>query len=169
MKIHEYQAKQILQEFGIPVPFGHVASTPDEAEKIAQKINGKVVLKAQIHAGGRGKAGGVRFATEPVGARTLCREMLARRLVTPQTGPDGVSVRKVLVEKALDVSKEFYLAVTLNRSMAAPVVLASESGGMEIETLLTSHPKKIHHFPVDPAVGGGPRHMGECYCNGPKF
>jgi succinyl-CoA synthetase beta subunit len=153
MKIHEYQAKEILQEFGIPVPFGYVASNPEDAEKIARKIIGKVVVKAQIHAGGRGKGGGVRFASNPLGAKTLARELIGTRLKTPQTGPEGVVVRKVMIERALEIHKEYYLAVTLDRSTALPVMLISEAGGMDIEELAASHPQKIFRFTVDPCIG----------------
>jgi succinyl-CoA synthetase beta subunit len=153
MKIHEYQAKQILQEFGIPVPFGYVASNPEDAEKIARKIIGKVVVKAQVHAGARGKGGGILFASNPLGAKTLTKELLGSRLKTPQTGASGAEVRKVLVERALEIHKEFYLAVTLDRSKALPVILASEAGGMDIEELAASHPHKIFRFPVDPSIG----------------
>jgi succinyl-CoA synthetase beta subunit len=153
MKIHEYQAKQILQEFGIPIPFGHAASTPDEAELIAKKIIGKVVVKAQVHAGGRGKGDGICFAENPMEARALADKLLGKRLVTSQTGPGGAEVSKVLVERALPVHRELYLAVTLDRSRAVPVILASEAGGMDIEELAAEHPQKISRVFIDPALG----------------
>jgi succinyl-CoA synthetase beta subunit len=153
MKLHEYQAKLILQEFGVPVPFGHPAATPETAEKIAEKITGKVVIKAQIHAGGRGKAGGVMMAEGPSEARSVAGKLIGKSLVTPQTGPEGTVVHQVLVERALPVHRELYLAITLDREAACPVVLASEAGGMEIEELAARHPQKIHRFPIDTALG----------------
>ncbi len=156
MKIHEYQAKQILQEFGIPVPFGYVASTPEEAELIAKKIIGKVAVKAQIHAGGRGKVDGIHFAENPIGTKALAEKLLGSRLVTPQTGPGGAEVRKVLVERALEIHRELYLAVTMDRNRAMAVILASEAGGMEIEELAAESPHKICRVFIDPALGVRP-------------
>ncbi|NOY53627.1 MAG: ADP-forming succinate--CoA ligase subunit beta [Deltaproteobacteria bacterium] len=153
MKIHEYQAKEILQEFGVPVPFGHSAATPEMAEKIAERITGRVAVKAQVHAGGRGKGGGIRLAEDAAGAGRIAGELLGQNLVTPQTGPEGVRVREVLVERAMEIHRELYLAITLDREPALPVILASEAGGMEIEELAARHPRKIHRFMIDPALG----------------
>ncbi len=159
MKLHEYQAKRILQEFGVPVPFGHEASSPDEAERIARKIGGPSVIKAQVHAGGRGKGGGVRVAGDPPEAGIQASRLLGSRLMTPQTGPEGIEVRKVLVERSVSIQKELYLAVTVDRDRAVPVVLASDSGGMEIEELAARAPGRIHRFSVDPALGLRPYHV----------
>jgi len=153
MKIHEYQAKAILHDFGVPVPFGHPATTPELAEKIAEKITGRVVVKAQIHAGGRGKGGGVRLAEDASEAKKIAGELLGQKLVTPQTGPEGSLVRQVLVERALEIHRELYLAITLDRETASPVVLASAAGGVDIEELAHLHPQKIHRFFIDTALG----------------
>ena len=133
MKVHEYQAKSILARYGVAVPRGEVADSPEGAREIAKRLGGSAVVKAQIHAGGRGKGGGIRVARDPEQAFEHARAILGMTLVTPQTGPAGRVVRKVLVEEALDLDRELYLGVTLDRSRALPVVIASRSGGMEIE------------------------------------
>jgi succinyl-CoA synthetase beta subunit len=153
MKIHEYQAKDILREFGVPVPRGEVAGTPAEARAIAERLGGRVVVKAQVHAGGRGKAGGVKVADDPAGAEAAARQILGMRLRTPQTPPDGITVLKVLVEEASAIATELYLAVTLDRSRSAHVVMASQAGGMDIEEVAATEPEKIVREWADPALG----------------
>ena len=143
MKIHEYQAKAMLREGGVPVPAGEVADTPAAARAIAERLGGRVVVKAQVHAGGRGKAGGIKIADDPGGAEAAARAILGMRLKTPQTPPEGIEVRKVLVEEASSVARELYLSVTLDRARASHVVMASEAGGMEIEEVAARHPEKI--------------------------
>lgn len=154
MKIHEYQAKEILKQFGIPVPHGGVAQTPGEAREIARQIGaGKTMVKAQIHAGGRGKVGGIKDASSPEEVETVAEEMIGMRLVTAQTGPEGKKVRKVLVEEGLGIEKEFYLGVVLDRARACPVFMASGQGGMEIERIATETPGRVLMEHVDPSVG----------------
>ena len=153
MKIHEYQAKQILARFGVAVPRGEVAETPDEARAAAEHLGGTVVVKAQIHAGGRGKAGGVKLAASPDEAERLAREMLGKKLITAQTGPEGRLVRRLLVEEGLAVEREFYLGAVLDRATARPAFIASSEGGVEIEAVAAEHPEKILNEAVDPAVG----------------
>ncbi len=156
MKIHEYQAKEIAAKYGIPVPKGGVASTPQEARKLAQELGGRVVVKAQVHAGGRGKAGGVKIANSPQEAEQIAASLLGRRLVTHQTGPAGVPVRRVLVEEAMQTKKELYLGIVIDSAAHMPVVMASESGGMEIEEVAATTPEKILMVHVDPATGFQP-------------
>ena len=153
MKIHEYQAKQILARFGVQVPRGELAETPDEARAAAEHLGGTVVVKAQIHAGGRGKAGGVKLAASPDEAERLAREMLGKKLITAQTGPEGRLVRRLLVEEGLAVEREFYLGAVLDRATARPAFIASSEGGVEIEAVAAEHPEKILNEAVDPAVG----------------
>jgi len=153
MKIHEYQAKQILARFGVQVPRGELAETPDEARAAVEHLGGTVVVKAQIHAGGRGKAGGVKLAASPDEAERLAREMLGKKLITSQTGPEGSLVRRLLVEEGLAVEREFYLGVALDRAAARPAFMASSEGGVEIEVVAAEHPEKILNEAVDPAVG----------------
>jgi succinyl-CoA synthetase beta subunit len=153
MKIHEYQAKQILTQFGVTTPRGDVAYTPEEARGVAEKLGGTVVVKAQIHAGGRGKAGGVKIAKNPKEAERLAHEMLGKKLVTPQTGPEGRVVRRVLIEEGLDIARELYLGLVIDRAAARPVVMASSEGGVEIEIVAAEHPEKILKEYIDPAVG----------------
>ncbi|MGH7478535.1 MAG: ADP-forming succinate--CoA ligase subunit beta [Candidatus Methylomirabilales bacterium] len=153
MKIHEYQAKAILREGGVPVPAGEVADTPAAARAIAERLGGRVVVKAQVHAGGRGKAGGIKIADDPGGAEAAARAILGMRLKTPQTPPEGIEVRKVLVEEASSVARELYLSVTLDRARASHVVMASEAGGMEIEEVAARHPEKIIREWAHPALG----------------
>ncbi len=153
MKIHEYQAKAILREFGVPVPAGEVADTAAAARAIAKKLGRPVVVKAQIHAGGRGKAGGIKLADDPAGAEAAARQILGMRLKTPQTPAEGIEVKRVLVEEASPIRQELYLSVTLDRAKAAPVVMASEAGGMEIEEVAAKSPEKILREWADPAIG----------------
>jgi len=153
MKVHEYQAKALLARYGVAVPRGEVAGTADEAREIAKKLGGPVVVKAQIHAGGRGKGGGIRIARDPDEAFEHARAILGMTLVTPQTGPAGRLVRKVLVEEALDLDRELYLGVTLDRSRALPMVIASRSGGMEIEEVAARDPSAVLREAVDPSLG----------------
>ncbi len=156
MKIHEYQAKQILARFGVSVPRGEVGATPKEARAIAQRLGGSVVVKAQIHAGGRGKAGGVKRARDAPEAERLTAAMLGKTLVTPQTGPEGRVVRRVLVEEGVEIEREFYLGLVVDRARARPVFMASSEGGVEIEIVAAEHPEKIIKEPVDPALGFQP-------------
>ena len=153
MKIHEYQAKALLSEFGIPVPEGGVAATPAEAKKIAAELGGKVVIKAQVYAGGRGKAGGIKVANTPEEAEKLAGEILGTRLVTHQTTAEGVPVSKVLVEKAVDVKRELYLSIIVDNVSRMPVMMASEAGGMDIEEVARISPEKVLKVYVDQAAG----------------
>ena len=153
MKIHEYQAKKILHQYQVAVPGGHVATTADQAERMAAELGGKVVIKAQIHAGGRGKGGGVKLAASPAEARQAASEILGMQLVTHQTGPEGQKVKQGLVEKASDIERELYLGITLDRTQSKLVVMASQEGGMEIEEVAAETPEKILKETVDPAVG----------------
>ena len=153
MKIHEYQAKKILRQYQVAVPSGSVATTADQAERVATELGGKVVVKAQIHAGGRGKGGGVKLAASPAEARQAASEILGMQLVTHQTGPEGQKVKQVLVERASDIEREFYLGITLDRAQSKPVVMASREGGVEIEEVAAATPEKILKETVDPAVG----------------
>ena len=158
MKIHEYQAKNILREYNIPVPRGEVADTPEKAKDIASSLKTRVVIKAQIHAGGRGKGGGVRLAQSPEDAFAAAKDILGMNLVTHQTGPEGKLVRKVLVEEAPEIKKELYLSVVVDRSREREclVFMASEAGGMEIEEVARATPEKIIKAVVQPAVGFSP-------------
>src|SRR5215475_3154124 len=153
MKIHEYQAKAMLREFGVPVPNGDVAATPGEIRLIADRLRGRVVVKAQVHAGGRGKAGGVKLADDPSGAETAAGQILGMMLKTPQTPPEGIKVLKVLVEEASPIATELYLSMTLDRARGTHVVMASSAGGMDIEEVAESHPEKIIREWTDPALG----------------
>jgi succinyl-CoA synthetase beta subunit len=153
VKVHEYQAKAILRGFGVPVPNGEVAETPAQARKIAERLAGRVVVKAQVHAGGRGKAGGVKLAEDPGAAEAAARQILGMMLKTPQTPPDGIKVLKVLVEEASPIAAELYLSITLDRARGAHAVMASPAGGMEIEEVAAAHPEKIIREWADPALG----------------
>ena len=153
MKIHEYQAKKILRQYQVAVPSGSVATTADQAERMAAELGGKVVIKAQIHAGGRGKGGGVKLAANPKEAHQAASEILGMQLVTHQTGPEGQKVQQALVEKASDIERELYLGITLDRAQSKPVVMASQEGGMEIEEVAAETPEKILKETVDPGVG----------------
>jgi len=156
MKIHEYQAKEIFAKYGVPVPKGRVAATPSEAKKIAHEIGGKVVIKAQVYAGGRGKAGGIVVANNPDEAEKAAKKMIGMRLVTRQTSSQGVPVEKVLVEEAMDVARELYLSIVIDTSKRMPVIMASEAGGVDIEEVAAHSPEKILKVWVDPLVGFQP-------------
>lgn len=159
MKIHEYQAKELFSKFGIPVPKGGVAFSADEAVKVADTLGGyPVVVKAQIHAGGRGKGGGVKLAKDQAEASQLADEIIGMTLVTHQTGPQGQPVKKVLVEQGLDIAKELYLSIIPDRATAKIVIMASQAGGMDIEEVAEKTPEKIIKVPVDPLVGIRPFH-----------
>ncbi|MGC9971233.1 MAG: ADP-forming succinate--CoA ligase subunit beta [Bryobacteraceae bacterium] len=153
MKIHEYQAKAILAQYGVPVPRGEVARSVEEVEAAAKEIGGTVVVKAQIHAGGRGKGGGVKVAKDTAEAVEIARNMLGMRLVTHQTGPEGRVVQRVLVEQTLPIERELYLGVVLDRALGKPVFMASAAGGMEIEEVAAKHPESILREPIEPGLG----------------
>ena len=153
MKIHEYQAKAILRGFGVPVPSGEVADTPATARAIAERLGGRVVVKAQVHAGGRGKAGGVTLCENPAAAEAAAKQILGMMLKTPQTPPEGIKVLKVLVEEASPIAAELYLSITLDRGKGTHVAMASQAGGMEIEEVAATHPEKIIREWTDPALG----------------
>jgi len=156
LKVHEYQAKALLAQYGIPVPRGNVAYTPAEARKIATEIGGKTVVKAQVYAGGRGKAGGIQIVDSPEEAEKATRQLIGTRLVTHQTRSTGVPVSKVLVEEASDVARELYLSILVDGVSRLPVMMVSEVGGMEIEEVARSSPEKVFKSYVDPAVGFQP-------------
>src|SRR5438445_9284923 len=156
MKIHEYQAKDILRRYGVPTPRGIVAENPDEARAAGEQLGGRVVVKAQIQAGGRGKGGGVKLARDADEAAELTKKMIGMTLVTHQTGPEGREVRKVLIEEALNIDRELYLGITLDRRIGKPVIMASRQGGMEIEEVAARDPKAIHREPIDGVLGAQP-------------
>ena len=167
MNIHEYQAKELLEKFGVATTRGKVASTPDEAEKVARELGSAspartvdLVVKAQIHAGGRGKGtfangfkGGVQLCKSPAEARELAAKMLGQTLVTHQTGPSGRVVHKVLIAESAEIAREIYFAILLDRGTAAPLIVASTEGGVEIETVAAKSPEKIMREQVDPLAG----------------
>jgi len=153
MKIHEYQAKAILAQYNVPVPRGEVAFTVEEAEAIARRLGGSVVVKAQIHAGGRGKGGGVKVAKDSVQAVEMARRILGMKLVTHQTGPEGRIVQRLLIEETLPIERELYLGIVLDRVQAKPVFMASAAGGMEIEEVAAKTPELILKEAIDPGVG----------------
>jgi len=154
MKIHEYQGKELLAKFNVPVPAGGVAETPEEARQVAESLeSGPFVVKAQIHAGGRGKGGGIRTAATPEEVEEVAGQILGMTLVTPQTGPEGRLVQKVLVEQAQEIAQELYLGIVVDRSLMKPVIMMSAAGGMEIEELAAKDPGAIIKEAVDPAVG----------------
>jgi len=154
VKIHEYQAKSVLARFGVPVPRGEVAVTAAEAGEIARRLGGDIsVVKAQIHAGGRGKGGGVKLAKSATEAEQLAKDMIGMTLVTHQTGPEGRKVGRVLIEEGLQIDRELYLSVLIDRAAAAPVLIASAAGGMDIEEVAAKQPDKILREHVDRATG----------------
>ncbi len=153
MNIHEYQAKAVLAKYGVAVPRGKVADTPLEAEVIAMEFGTPVVVKAQVQAGGRGKGGGIKLAKTPAEAREVARGIIGMTLVTPQTGPQGKRVKRVLVEQASAIQKELYLGMVVDRATSRVVMMASTEGGMEIETVAANTPEKILKEYVDPALG----------------
>ena len=153
MKIHEFQAKRLLEQYGVPVPKGLVAASPEEAKAAAEQLGGTVIVTAQIHAGGRGKGGGVKLAADPAETQAAAEQILGMQLVTHQTGPEGQKVKQVLVEEASDIAKEFYLGLTLDRAQSKIVVMASQEGGVEIEEVAARNPEKILRETVDPVAG----------------
>ncbi len=159
MKIHEYQAKELFRAYGIPTPQGDVAFTPEEAVSVAQELSGsKYVVKAQIHAGGRGKGGGVKVVDSLDGVKEAASQILGMQLVTHQTGPEGKNVKSILVEEGSAIERELYISVILDRSAGMPVIMASAAGGMEIEEVAAKTPEKIIKEWVDPLVGIQPFH-----------
>ena len=156
MKVHEYQAKEILSRYGVPVPKGKVAATADEAAAIAEELGGPVVVKAQIHAGGRGKGGGIKLASDAKEARAAAGEILGMQLVTHQTGPEGQLVKRVLVEERIEIDRELYLGIVIDNSVGLPLVMASAEGGVEIEEVAAKDPEAIKKSPVDPTIGFQP-------------
>ena len=154
MKIHEYQGKELLRKYGVAVPRGLVARTIEEAYQAAKELGTEVVVvKAQIHAGGRGKGGGVKLARSADEARDLAKQMLGMNLVTHQTGPEGRKVRVLLIEEGLPIDREFYLGIVLDRASGRPVFMGSSAGGMDIEEVAANTPEKIMKETIDPAVG----------------
>ncbi len=158
MKIHEYQAKILFDRYGITLPRGRVAFTPAAAKEIATEIGGKVMIKAQVYAGGRGKAGGIKMADNPLEAEREAGRMIGSRLMTHQTGPVGVPVSKVLIEEASEVARELYLSMLVDSTSRLPVMMVSEAGGMDIEEVAQSAPDKIVRCHIDPAIGFQPFH-----------
>src|SRR5256885_992295 len=153
MKIHEYQAKALLARHAVPVPRGEVVRTVDEAEAAAKKIGGSVVVKAQIHAGGRGKGGGVKIAKDAGEARTIAEKMLGMTLITHQTGPEGRVIQRLLIEETLPIAHEFYLGIVLDRAQGKNVFMASADGGVEIEEVAAKTPERILKEPMEPGLG----------------
>ncbi len=153
MKIHEFQAKEILRRFGVATPRGQVVDSAAEAAEVCREMGGRCVVKAQIHAGGRGKGGGVKLAGSPEEAEATAASILGMQLVTPQTGPEGQTVRKVLIEEALNIASELYLSVTLDRATGKPVLMASASGGMDIEEVAAENPEAIVREAIDSQLG----------------
>ena len=158
MNIHEYQGKEILKKFGVAVPKGYVAYSPEEAKQAAEQLFAEisspvVVVKAQIHAGGRGKAGGVKLAKSPAEAFDIAQKMLGITLVTHQTGPEGKQVHRLLVEQGMNIDKEFYVGITLDRATSRNVLMISTEGGMEIEKVAEETPEKLLKIQVDPLYG----------------
>ena len=153
MKAHEYQAKEVCARYGMPVPRGRVASTPEEARRIAAELGGRVVVKAQVHAGGRGKAGGIKLVNTPDEAASAAGQLLGSRLVTHQTDPEGIPVPLVLVEETVNVARELYLSIVIDAQAKMPVIMASEAGGMEIEEVASTAPEKILKAWINPVMG----------------
>src|SRR3984885_3574359 len=153
MKIHEYQAKALLARHHVPVPRGEVARTADEAEAAAKRLGGSVVVKAQIHAGGRGKGGGVKIAKDATEARAIAEKMLGMTLVTHQTGPEGRVVQRLLIEETLPIERELYLGIVLDRVIGKNVFMASADGGVEIEEVAAKTPERILKEAIEPGLG----------------
>ena len=153
MKLHEYQAKEIFSRYGISVPNSRLVETPQEAEAAVREMGGQGALKAQVHAGGRGKAGGVKLVRSPQEAAEVAQTMLGQKLVTNQTGPEGVPVNQLLVEELADIQRELYLAITIDRGFRGPVMIASGAGGMEIEEVAKARPEDVHTEPIEPVLG----------------
>ncbi len=153
MKIHEYQAKSILARYGVPIPRGEVAYDPAEARDVADKLGGTVVVKAQIHAGGRGKGGGVKLAKDPDQAEQIAKEMIGMQLITHQTGPEGRKVEKVLIEEGMDIKQELYIGIVIDRQVGLPALMASREGGMDIEEVAAKNPDAILKEWIQPGLG----------------
>ncbi|MFQ5528305.1 MAG: ADP-forming succinate--CoA ligase subunit beta [Thermoanaerobaculia bacterium] len=153
MKIHEYQAKEVLRQYGVATPRGRMIQDPAEARSLCEELGGRCVVKAQIHAGGRGKGGGVELASSPEEAEQLAGEILGMQLVTKQTGLEGQKVRRLLIEEAVDIAQELYLSVLLDRESGAPLVMASAAGGMDIEEVAETNPGAIVRQLIDPHLG----------------
>ncbi|NTV48554.1 MAG: ADP-forming succinate--CoA ligase subunit beta [Geobacteraceae bacterium] len=153
MNIHEYQAKEILNNYGIPIPRGLVALTSDQVERAAKMMGGRCVIKAQIYAGGRGKAGGIRLIHHPEEAQEYAKELFGRTLVTKQTGPQGLKVRRILVEEAVEIASEFYLSISLDRKSSRYILIASAEGGIDIEDVASRNRDKILTLTIDPFTG----------------
>jgi succinyl-CoA synthetase beta subunit len=156
MKVHEFQAKRVLAEFGVSVPKGRVAESADDARAIAQELGGKVVAKAQIHAGGRGKGGGVKLANSPGEAAEMFGQIHGMQLVTHQTGPAGQQVKTVLIEEQMQIERELYLAVLIDGASGRPIMMASAAGGMDIEEVAAKTPEQMHRVSIDPVTGFQP-------------
>jgi succinyl-CoA synthetase beta subunit len=153
MKLHEYQAKEVLASYGIPVPESRLTHFPYDSWMVSMELGLPVVLKAQVLTGGRGKAGGVKLARTSDEARDVAQEMFGKTLVTKQTGPEGIKIRKILVEKAADIDRELYFSIVIDRTTSRPTVIASKRGGMSIEEVAEKYPEDIIKIPIDPAVG----------------
>tara|TARA_B100001750_G_scaffold47066_1_gene35221 strand:- start:1572 stop:2729 length:1158 start_codon:yes stop_codon:yes gene_type:complete len=153
MKLHEFQSKEILSEYGIPVPLGKVARTPSQAATAAFDLGGTVVVKAQVHAGGRGNAGGIKVVKTPGAAEEAAAAMLGSNLITFQTGPEGVPIENVLIEEGIEIAEELYLGMVIDGSTKGVVVIASKSGGVNIEEVAENSPEKILQIPIDPVLG----------------
>ncbi|MEO1237546.1 MAG: ATP-grasp domain-containing protein, partial [Planctomycetota bacterium] len=157
MKIHEYQSRELLEKFGVPVPGGIVVDTPEEAEQafdqLAKDGATLAVVKAQVHAGGRGKGGGVKLVKTAAEAKDAAATILSKPLVTPQTGPEGVPVNKLLIASGVDIEKEYYLGIVVDRARGCPVLMGSAEGGMDIEEVAAKTPEKIIKEPIDPVAG----------------
>jgi succinyl-CoA synthetase beta subunit len=171
MNIHEYQARELFAKFAVATQPGGVAFTPEDAEAVAANLGGRIVVKAQIHAGGRGKGtfkngykGGVHLCDTPAEARDIAARMLGQVLVTHQTGPDGKEVAKVFVGEAVDITRELYFAILLDRATSAPIVIASTEGGVDIESVAEHTPEKILRLGVNPALGQSMTQ--QCCCDG---
>ena len=158
MKLHEFQAKEILSKYGVPIPKGTIARTPSQAAAAAFEMGGTVVVKAQVHAGGRGKSGGIRVVGSPGSAEQAASEMLGTNLITFQTGPQGVPVESVLIEEGLEIEKELYLGMVIDGATKGVVAIASAEGGMDIEEVAENTPEKIIQVPIDPVLGLQPFH-----------
>ena len=153
MNIHEFQAKEVFSRYGIPVPKGIVAATPEEAETATLELGGQSLVKAHIHAGGRVKSGGVHVVRSPEDASNAAQKMLGSNLVTPQTGPDGAPVQRLLIEELAEIKRELYVALTIDRNHRGPAILVSTKGGMDIEAVAEENPDDIHTEPIDPLSG----------------
>ncbi|MFQ6020157.1 MAG: ADP-forming succinate--CoA ligase subunit beta, partial [Dehalococcoidia bacterium] len=153
MRIHEFQAKEILHAYDVPLPRGRVAASPREADAIARELGVPVVVKAQVQAGGRGKAGGILPAADPAAAEAAAGKLIGQRLVTPQTGPEGRPIKRVLVEESVRPQRELYLGLTVDGSSGLLALMASDAGGVDIEEVAERSPERIHRLSVDPSVG----------------